>query len=88
MNVEFKSSFARDLRAIKDKRLRAQVRELIVLMESVQSIRDIPDLSKISGYAIYYRIRLGDYRLGLSIEADTLILMRFLHRRDIYRYFP
>lgn len=40
MNVEFKSSFARDLRAIKDKRLRAQVRELIVLMESVQSIRE------------------------------------------------
>ncbi|GIK72728.1 MAG: hypothetical protein BroJett021_17160 [Chloroflexota bacterium] len=36
----------------------------------------------------YYRIRVGDYRLGLALEGDTVILVRFLHRKEIYRYFP
>ncbi|MBP1468695.1 type II toxin-antitoxin system RelE/ParE family toxin [Candidatus Chloroploca sp. M-50] len=36
----------------------------------------------------YYRIRIGDYRLGLFVEDDTITVVRFLHRRDIYRYFP
>ncbi|NPA92437.1 MAG: type II toxin-antitoxin system RelE/ParE family toxin, partial [Chloroflexi bacterium] len=39
-------------------------------------------------YTSFYRIRLGDYRLGLEIEGDTVVFVRFLHRRDIYRYFP
>jgi mRNA-degrading endonuclease RelE of RelBE toxin-antitoxin system len=31
---------------------------------------------------------LGDYRLGLVIEDDIVTLVRILHRKDIYRYFP
>jgi mRNA interferase RelE/StbE len=37
---------------------------------------------------VYYRIRLGDYRVGLKIENNTVCFVRFLHRKDIYRYFP
>lgn len=36
----------------------------------------------------YYRIRIGNYRLGLKQEQDTLTLLRFMHRKDIYTYFP
>ena len=35
-----------------------------------------------------YRIRLGDYRIGIEIQKDTIIFTRFLHRKDIYKFFP
>ena len=36
----------------------------------------------------YFRIRIGDFRIGLRLENDTLIFVRCLNRKDIYRYFP
>ena len=35
----------------------------------------------------YYRLKIGDYRLGLKVLGDTVELIPFLHRRDIYRRF-
>jgi hypothetical protein len=28
------------------------------------------------------------YRLGLYLEQDTVVLVRLLHRKEMYRYFP
>ncbi len=36
----------------------------------------------------YWRIKIGEYRLGLEKDGDKIILVRILHRKDIYRYFP
>jgi len=33
-------------------------------------------------------VKIGDYRLGLKLSGNTLELIRFLHRKDIYRRFP
>jgi len=40
------------------------------------------------GYPNRYRIRIGDYRVGLEINQDKIEIMRVLHRREFYRYFP
>lgn len=32
--------------------------------------------------------RLGEYRVGIFLENDTVILARILHRKEVYRYFP
>jgi mRNA interferase RelE/StbE len=88
MRLEFKASFARDLRRIKDEKLLRQVREGIEQLEAAESILQIENLKKLRGEGRYFRIRLRDYRLGLIAEGDTITLVRFLHRSDIYRYFP
>jgi len=36
----------------------------------------------------YYRIRLGDYRLGFVFERGAVTFVRCLNRKEIYRYFP
>jgi mRNA interferase RelE/StbE len=36
----------------------------------------------------YYRIRIGNYRLGLRYDSNSVTLLRFMHRKDIYTYFP
>jgi len=88
MNVEFKSSFVKDLKKIKEKQLQSQIRELIEKIESTENMTELENVKKLSGSDVYYRIRLGDYRVGLKIENETVCFVRFLHRKDIYRYFP
>ncbi|MDQ3830054.1 MAG: type II toxin-antitoxin system RelE/ParE family toxin [Candidatus Tectomicrobia bacterium] len=88
MTVRFKESFVRDLRNIKDKGLLIRVRELIELVEQVQHLGQVANLKKLRGGGNYYRIRVGDYRLGLTVEGDAVTFVRFLHRKDIYKYFP
>ena len=34
-----------------------------------------------------YRMRVGDYRIGIAVEEDEVEFVRFLHRHDVYRYF-
>jgi mRNA interferase RelE/StbE len=88
VNVSFRSSFARDLNRITDKSLLRRVREAIDNVEQAQSINDLPNLKKLKSNKNYYRLRIGDYRIGLALEDDALVFVRFLNRKEIYRYFP
>jgi len=36
----------------------------------------------------HFPFRVGDYRIGVIVEDDTMVFVRCLHRREIYRYFP
>ncbi|MBX6423476.1 type II toxin-antitoxin system RelE/ParE family toxin [Thermosulfurimonas sp. F29] len=45
-------------------------------------------MKKLKGYKDFYRIRIGDYRIGLQIKENKIIFVRFLHRKEIYRCFP
>lgn len=89
MNIEFKKSFARDLKKkAKDANLRLRVQEIIQQVDDAERSEDIRNLKKLRAEGNYYRIRLGDYRIGLTIEGDTVCFVRILHRSEIYRYFP
>jgi len=88
MKVLFEKSFGRDLKKIKDKRLLTQVQETIDQVESAASIGDVSNMKKMQGFDTYYRIRVGDYRIGIEISEGQVIFVCFLNRKDIYRYFP
>jgi len=88
LKVEFKRSFVRDLERVKDKALKEQVRQVIEQAEEAQTLQEIGDIKKLRGSDQYYRIRIGDYRLGLVVEEQKVIFVRLLHRKDVYRYFP
>jgi mRNA interferase RelE/StbE len=87
VNVEFRASFVKDLRH-KDKGLLSRIKQTIELVEKAQGTQDIAGLKKLKGGNNYYRIRVGDYRLGLIIEGDTATFVRCLNRKEIYRFFP
>ena len=88
MRAEFRTSFTRDLRRIRERALLRRVQETIEEVEAAESLLDIVHLKKLRAEGHYYRIRLGDYRIGLIIEGDLVSFIRCLHRNDIYRYFP
>jgi mRNA interferase RelE/StbE len=88
VKLEFRSSFAKDLKSIRDKALLKKVRETIEEAERAKSPSEISNLKKLKGRGTYYRIRIGDYRLGITLAGDTVVFARFLNRKDIYKYFP
>lgn len=88
MKVIFKQSLARDLKRIRDKSLLQRVQDVIEQLEQASSLDEVSQIRKISDSKVYYRIRIGDYRLGLRLDDGSVTLIRFLHRKDIYRYFP
>ena len=88
MELEYRTSFIRDLRRVRSADMRGKVERAIADLEAASTIAEIPGAARIKGEGHYYRIRLGDYRLGIALESDVATLVRFLHRRDIYRFFP
>ena len=67
-----------------DVRLLRHVEKVIRALESAASLGEVPQLKHLQ----FFRIRVGDYRLGLRVEASQVDCVRILHRREIYRYFP
>ncbi|BAZ37945.1 hypothetical protein NIES4101_38710 [Calothrix sp. NIES-4101] len=58
-------------------------------IEKAESLGDINNIKKLkSSDGDYYRIRIGNYRIGLTISDDIIIFVRALQRKDIYKYFP
>lgn len=88
MKVIFLKSFLNDIKKVKDKKLKSKIKELIFEIEAAKKLEDIAGAKKMKGYSIAYRIRVGDYRMGLYKETDCVELARFVKRNDIYKVFP
>ena len=91
MEVYFKPGFIKDFKKLPSD-IQGEVRSICTeIFPKLPSIRDFHThpLKPLRGFKNYFRIKLGDYRLGLKLRNDNGIeFMRVKHRRDIYRHFP
>ena len=88
MHLEVASSFNKDIAKLKDRKLLLALKAALVLIESSSNLSDIPQLKKLVGTTHYYRMRISDYRMGINFDDGKVTIVRFLHRKEIYRYFP
>jgi len=88
LNVLVDKSFEIDINKLQDVKLRAKIADVIELMINAQQLKDIKSVKKLKGGHLFFRIKIQDYRIGLIYEDDKIILVRFLHRKDIYQFFP
>ena len=89
MKTIFRKSFVRDLKRYeKDKNLFDRIRETIIEVEAADSINSLRNIKKLKAEGPYYRLRVGNYRIGITIQDVTATFVRVLHRSEIYRYFP
>ena len=88
MRVQFRKSFDRDITKIKNRKILLRVEEFILTIKKATDPNQILHLKKITGSGSYYRIRMGDFRIGVSIEKNVVTFIRILHRKEIYHYFP
>lgn len=90
MEVRYRQLFLRDLKKLKKKQpIYNQVFEIaFTVLPTVKTLREVTGVKVMKGYPNRYRIRIGGYRIGIEVHGDTVEMMRVLHRREFYRFFP
>ena len=88
MKVEFRKSFEKDLRKLGDRQILTRVKDIIYEVEASQRLDEISNFKKLKTKGNYYRIRVGDYRIGITVDGEVINFIRILHRREIYQKFP
>ena len=88
MIVTFRKSFEKDLSKLRDANLLQKIQAVIEEAEAAINLLDINNLKKLKADGNYYRIRVGNYRIGLVLDETEIVFVRVLHRKEMYRYFP
>jgi mRNA interferase RelE/StbE len=88
MKAEFLKQFYKDLDKIDLESVKNDISEAITDVENASKPHEIKGIKKLSGYKYAFRIKIGDYRIGLFIEKGIVEFARVVHRKDIYKVFP
>ncbi|KPK44430.1 MAG: hypothetical protein AMK74_05205 [Nitrospira bacterium SM23_35] len=89
MKLLYGKRFSKDLDAIRhEAKVKKHLLELIEQIKKTDSVANLKGVRKIEGYQNYFRIKVGNYRLGIKLTKKKIELIRFLHRKEIYRRFP
>ena len=89
MEIIFDRSFSKSLNKLNDKDLNYRIEQIIIEVESAKSLAEVSNLKKMQGFKNFYRIRIGDYRIGIELESHACVrFIVILHRKDIYKKFP
>ena len=88
MDVRFLKKFSKDLDKIKKSRNLQSIAKIIDLVKSTKSIEEVPGVKKLTGFEDAFRIRSGDYRIGVFVSEEMVEFARVAHRKDIYKIFP
>ena len=88
MTVEPSRQFSRDVRRLGSTQIRRRLDRTIQELIEVADITEVSGVRRLLAEGQHYRIRIGDYRLGITMDGEIAVLRRFLPRGEIYRYFP
>lgn len=89
LEVQYRQAFLKDLKQLKSSTSYQRIYEVaFTTLAAINTLEEISDIKAMKGYSGRYRIRIGDYRIGIEVNDDFIEVMRVLHRREFYRYFP
>lgn len=88
MKIIFLSHFSKDIDKLRLQKIKADVLFVIKHVENANNITEIKNLKKLTGHKYAFRIKIGNYRIGVFIENNILEFARIAHRKDVYNLFP
>ena len=88
MEVAFTKTFSKQIDALRDESLKLRLAQAVQNVMRANTLQDIINLKKMKGHSAAYRIKIGDYRVGLFFEDGLIIFAYMAHRKDIYNHFP
>lgn len=88
MEVEYSKKFLKQLATVPSD-IRSKIENFVFEeLVSTSSIYEMGKVEKMKGYDGFYKVRFGNYRLGLVIENELITVKVVMHRREIYKFFP
>ena len=90
MRIEPSSRFQRELRRMRDAELLGRLYDAIEKIEAAASVEEIIGVGRVRHpRVLYYRVRVGKkHRLVFEPVGDTAVLVRFGHRKNVYKNLP
>jgi mRNA-degrading endonuclease RelE of RelBE toxin-antitoxin system len=89
LEVTYSESFLKDLKILKSTPYYQKIKKICFNeLPACSAIKEIRNLKKLEGHSNFFRIRIGDYRIGLHIKNNSIQILRVLDRKEIYRVFP
>ena len=89
MRIETSPNFERDLDGVRNAALRRRARNAVATIQAASAVHQIPGVRRVQHPRIlYYRVRIGKYRLVFQPVGDTAVLTRFGLRKDVYKNLP
>lgn len=89
MNFETSKQFEKMVFKIKDQSVKIRLKKVIEKVSAATQLNEIPNITPIVGHPNFFRIKTGDYRIGISLEEDTLWFLYFGKRDEsTYKKFP
>ena len=87
--VEYKKRFLKELAKLPED-VQAHAEKIVFEEFLCENPFDLGYLEQMRGYTGKYKIRIGQYRIGITLNKKDQIIVcnRIAHRKDIYRYFP
>ena len=64
------------------------VMDALDTLDEAETFADIPNLKALQGYKNYFRIRVGNWRMGLFWDGELFQIQDVGKRGDFYKRFP
>ncbi len=88
MEVKYSKKFLKQLAAVPSD-IQSKIESFVFdELVSTSSIYEMGKVEKMKGYDGFYKVRFGNYRLGLVLENEIITVKAVMHRREIYKFFP
>lgn len=89
MEIIYAKTFLKDLTKVFPSKRRKQIEKFVFeILPGLSSLESAGNIEQMKGYKNYYKVRFGDFRLGILKKDNTLELLRVLNRKEIYKFFP
>lgn len=88
MIIEYRSSFLKDIKKIKDKKVKELIESVILNVKAAQNIENIHGCERLSSKGKYYKLKYPPYRIGVYIDKGIVEFIKFGTRENFYRNFP
>jgi mRNA interferase RelE/StbE len=87
--VEYKKRFLKELAKLPGS-VQAQAEKMVFEDLIPDNPFDLGYLEQMKGCPGKYKIRIGQYRIGVTVDKQQKVIVcsRIAHRKDIYRLFP
>ncbi len=87
MRLIISNRYIREMRNI-NRVTQYQAAEALEQLQNAQTFSDILHLKSLKGHPNYYRLRVGNYRIGLYWDGETFYAERIGSRGDFYKNYP
>lgn len=88
MQVQYKRKFLKELAKIPSNKVKQIEAFVFDTLPEYENLADTGKVEKMTGYKDCFKVRFGQYRIGLTKINNVITIETIKHRKEIYKFFP